>query len=91
MNNMYEDRELVNKILNGNKQAFSLLVKQYEKLVWRLVSRMVLDEDELKDICQEIFIKIYINLEKFKFDSKLSTWIATISYRLTLNHLKKSK
>lgn len=91
MNNMYEDRELVNKILNGNKHAFSLLVKQYEKLVWCLVSRMVLDEDELKDICQEVFIKIYINLEKFNFNSKLSTWIATISYRLALNHLKKSK
>lgn len=88
---MYEDRELVEKILNGNKQAFSILVKQYEKLVWCLVSRMVLDEDEIKDICQEVFIKIYINLEKFKFDSKLSTWIATITYRLTLNHLKKSK
>lgn len=56
MNNMYEDRELVNKILNGNKQAFSFLVKQYEKLVWCLVSRMVLDEDELK-----IFVRKYLS------------------------------
>jgi RNA polymerase sigma-70 factor (ECF subfamily) len=89
MDNMYDDRELVDKILKGNKAVFSIFVKKYEKLVWSIVSKMVLDKDEIKDICQEVFIKIYINLEKFKFDSKLSTWIATITYRLTLNHLKK--
>ena len=89
MNNMYDDRELVDKILNGNKTAFSILVKKYEKLVWYMVTKMVLDEDDVKDICQEIFIKVFVNLEKFKFDSKLSIWIATIAYRLTLNHLKK--
>ena len=88
---MYDDRELIDKILRGNKAVFSIFVKKYEKLVWSIVSRMVLDKDDIKDICQEVFIKIYINLEKFKFDSKLSTWIATITYRLTLNHLKKIK
>lgn len=91
MHNMYEDRELVDKILNGNKTAFSILIKQYEKLVWHIVAKMVLDEDEIKDICQEVFIKVYLNLDRFKFDSKLSTWIATIAYRLSLNHLKKTK
>jgi len=91
MVNMYEDRELVNKILNENKSAFSILVKKYEKMVWFMVSRMILDEDEVKDICQEIFIKVYLSLDKFNFESKLSTWIATISYRFSLNHLKKRK
>jgi len=91
MANMYDDRELIEKILNGNKTAFSLLIKKYEKMVWILVSRMVLDEDEVKDICQEVFIKIYINLDKFKFNSKFSTWLATIAYRLALNHLRKKK
>ncbi|MCG8309647.1 MAG: sigma-70 family RNA polymerase sigma factor [Cytophagales bacterium] len=88
---MYEDRELVNKILDGNKSAFSILVKKYERMVWFIVSRMVVEEDEIKDICQEVFIQIYLKLEKFNFDSKLSTWIATIAYRFTLNHLKKRK
>ncbi len=91
MANMYDDRELIEKILNGKKSAFSLLIKKYEKMIWILISRMVLDEDEIKDICQEVFIKIYINLDQFKFNSKFSTWIATITYRLTLNHLRKKK
>lgn len=88
---MYNDKELVDKILNENKSAFSILVKKYERMVWFLVSRMVLDEDEVKDICQEAFIKVYLNLDKFNFESKLSTWIATITYRITLNYLKKNK
>lgn len=91
MVNMYEDRELVDKIVNGNKEAFSILIKRYEKMVWFMVSRMVIDEDEIKDISQEVFIKVYLNLEKFNFDSKLSTWISTIAYRYTLNYLKKKK
>ena len=81
MIDMHEDRELVYKILNGNKSSFSILVKKYERMVWFMVSRMVIDEDEIKDICQEVFIKVYLHLEKFNFDSKLSTWIATITYR----------
>jgi len=88
---MYNDRDLVDKILNGNKAIFSVLIKKYEKLVWHIVAKMILDEDEIKDVCQEVFIKIYLNLEKFKFDSKLSTWIATITYRISLNYLKKVK
>ena len=91
MVNMYEDRELVDKIANGNKSAFSILIKKYEKMVWFMVSKMVLDEHEIKDICQEVFIKVYLNLDKFNFQSKLSTWIATIAYRFTLNQLKKKK
>lgn len=91
MGNMYEDKVLVNKILDGNKSAFSLLIKRYEKMVAFMVSRIVLEEADVKDVCQEVFIKVYLNLDKFKFDSKLSTWIATIAYRYALNHLKKKK
>jgi RNA polymerase sigma-70 factor (ECF subfamily) len=91
MGNMYQERELIEKILGGNKTAFSMLVKKYERLVWVMVSRMVPDEDEIKDICQEAFIKVYLNLDKFNFNSKLSTWIATIAYRQTLNYLKKRR
>ena len=43
----------------------------------------------LQDISQEVFIKVYQNLSKFKNDSKLSTWIARIAYRTALNHARK--
>lgn len=91
MSNMYEDKVLIEKILDGNKTAFSQLIKRYEKMVAYMVSRIVLDDDDVKDICQEVFIKVYLKLDKFNFESKLSTWIATIAYRYSLNYLKKKK
>ena len=88
---MYEDKVLIEKILDGNKASFSFLIKKYEKMVAFMVSRIIVDDDDVKDICQEVFIKVYLNLDKFNFDSKLSTWIATIAYRYSLNYLKKKK
>lgn len=88
---MYSDKELISKILEGNQNAFTLLVKKHERLVYHLVYRIVLDNEATKDICQEVFVKVYLKLEGFKFDAKLSTWIATIAYRYALNYLKKRK
>lgn len=91
MGNMYSDKVIVSKILEGNQNAFTLLVKKHERLVYHIVNRIVLDNEATKDICQEVFIKVYLKLEDFKFDAKLSTWIATIAYRNALNFLKKEK
>ena len=88
---MYDEHELVTKILNGDDRAFQLLVKQYQRLVWHVVAKMVHDQDDVQDISQEVFVQVYQKLESFRFDAKLSTWIATIAYRYTLNHLKKKR
>lgn len=88
---MYSDKELVDKILEGNRNAFALLVKKYERLVFHIVNRVVSDDEATKDLSQDVFIKVYLKLEDFKFDAKLSTWIATIAYRNALNYLKKTK
>ncbi|MTI32503.1 RNA polymerase sigma factor [Xanthovirga aplysinae] len=88
---MIDERTLVGSILNGNKEAFKLLVNQYQRLVLHMAARIIQDDHELEDLCQEIFIKVYEQLSKFKFQSKLSTWIATIAYRTAINHAKKNK
>jgi RNA polymerase sigma-70 factor (ECF subfamily) len=43
------------------------------------------------DICQDIFIKAYLNISKFKFDSRLSTWVARIAYTTCISHFQKKK
>lgn len=70
-------------------RAFELLVKQYEKLVFYVVGRMVRNEEDKADIGQEVFIKVHKNLHTFSFKSKLSTWIARIAYLTTVDYLKK--
>lgn len=88
---MFNEKEIVSRILKGDFRAFELLVEQYEKLVFFVVNRMVHHLQDKEDICQEIFIKVHQSLRKFKFQSKLATWIARIAYLTAVDHVKKSK
>lgn len=88
---MYPDHELIAKINAGNLHAFRLLVSTHERLVQRMVQQIVKDEDDQKDVCQEVFIKVYKNLKHFKREAKLSTWIAQIAYNSSLDFVKKTK
>nr|WP_294873180.1 sigma-70 family RNA polymerase sigma factor [uncultured Pedobacter sp.] len=88
---MLNEKELVAKILRGDARAFEALVKQYEKLVFHVTSRLIKNDEDATDICQEVFIKVYQGLNKFGFQSKLSTWIARIAYLTSINHLRKYK
>ncbi|WP_166670763.1 RNA polymerase sigma factor [Olivibacter sp. XZL3] len=88
---MYPDHELIAKINAGNLHAFRLLVSMHERLVQGMVRQIVKDEDDQKDVCQDVFIKVYKNLKYFKQESKLSTWIAQIAYTTSLDFLKKTK
>lgn len=56
---MMEERELVQRILAGNTNAFGHLVRQYEKLVFYVIRRLVSEQQDVEDICQEVFIKVY--------------------------------
>lgn len=85
------ETELIHQICNGNPQAFRYLVKQYERLVFHIAARLLNQQEDLEDVCQEVFMKVHQKLPEFRGDSKLSTWIATITYRVSVNHLKKRK
>jgi RNA polymerase sigma-70 factor (ECF subfamily) len=85
------DSELISQILNGNKNAFTFLVHRYQKLVLHITGRLIQRQDELEDVCQEVFLKVYQNLGKYRNESKLSTWIATIAYNSSINYLRKHK
>ena len=59
---MFSERKLIPDILNGDLKAFELLVKQYERLVFHVINRLVTDREDIEDVCQEVFIKIHKNL-----------------------------
>ena len=85
------DAELVDQILNGNINAFTFLVNRYQKLVVHITGRLIQRKDELEDVCQEVYLKVYQNLGKYRSECKLSTWIATIAYNTSINYLRKYK
>ena len=90
-NNLFSDKLIVEKIVSGNTQAFAIVVKNTERLVAQIVRKMVNNQEDQKDLAQEIYLKVYQNISSFKFQSKLSTWIGTIAYNATINHLEKKK
>lgn len=89
--NHFSDKVIVKNILNGNIQGFAIVVKNTEKLVAQIVRKMTTNEDDQKDLVQDIYLKVYQNLSSFQFNSKLSTWIANIAYNTTVNYLQKKK
>ena len=85
-----DDQSLVKSVLRGNNQAFEFLIRKYEKLVFHMIQKLTTDQIIVEELAQDVFMKVYEKLPGFRFDSKLSTWIATIAYRHTINSLRKS-
>jgi RNA polymerase sigma-70 factor (ECF subfamily) len=83
------ERRLVDRVLEGDREAFLQLIDQYRRLVQHVVYRMVDDGRDREELCQDVFVKVHRKLDTFRFESKLSTWIARIARNTCLNHLEK--
>ncbi|WP_250278510.1 RNA polymerase sigma factor [[Clostridium] colinum] len=85
------DYELVQKCLNGEKDYFSEIISRHKNLVYSVVLRMVNNQDDANDLAQEVFIKIYKNLDKYFPDFKFSTWIVKITTNHVIDYRRKKK
>jgi len=84
-----DERELVERILDGDREAFLTFIDRYERLVKHVVYRMVDDDRDREELCQDVFVRAHRYLDGFRFESKLSTWLARIARNTCLNHLEK--
>lgn len=78
------DQQLVERVQNGDKHAFDLLVIKYQRKLARLLSHFIRDAAEVEDVTQEAFIKAYRALPSFRGDSAFYTWL----YRIGINTAK---
>ena len=85
------DRKLVSKVLEGNSDAFKTIIVNTQGLVIQIIYKMIKNQEDRDDLAQEVFLKAYNKLGSFRFNSKLSTWIGTITYHTCLNFLEKKK
>ena len=88
-----EDQFILEKIRNAETidYGFNLLLREYQKRVYWVVRRMVIDHDDADDLTQEVFIKIYRHIESFQENSKLFTWIYRIATNECLSFLKRKR
>ncbi|WP_036181450.1 RNA polymerase sigma factor RpoE [Marinomonas sp. MED121] len=81
------DQELVERVQNGDKRAFDLLVLKYQYKVMGLIGRYVSDKHEVMDVAQESFIKAYRAIGNFRGDSAFYTWLYRIAVNTAKNYL----
>ena len=80
------DQQLVERVRQGDMQAFEMLVVKYQRRIERLISRFVRDVDLVPDIAQETFIRAYRAIPQFRGESAFYTWL----YRIAVNTAKKA-
>lgn len=81
----------VEALKEGNERAFRCLVEQERERLRRFVMRYVSDRDEAQNIVQETFAEAYRQIDRFRGDSKVSTWLFSIARHLSYGYLRKSK
>ena len=81
------DQALVERVKNGDKRAFDLLVRKYQHKIISVASRYVSDWSEAQDVAQEAFIRAYRAIGAFRGDSAFYTWIYKIAINTSKNYL----
>ena len=81
------DQALVERVQNGDKKAFDILVQKYQYRLTKLISRYVYDQSEVMDVAQEAFIKAYRALPSFRGESAFYTWLYRIGVNTAKNYL----
>lgn len=83
-----EDREIVEKVLSGDRDAFGILVERYQTKVYNMALRMVNNVDDAADMTQEVFLRAWKSLPAFQFESAFSTWLFRMTHNICIDHLR---
>lgn len=84
------DRELVAIAIDGFDGSFEELVRRYQRPISAYVYRMVGNYESALDLTQEIFIKVYNSLNRYRAEFKFSTWIYKIAHNAAVDHLRRT-
>jgi len=84
------DRDLVACAVDGREGSFEELVRRYQRPISAYVYRMVGNYESALDLTQEIFIKVYNSLSRYRSEFKFSTWIYKIAHNSAVDHLRRS-
>src|SRR5881398_4005338 len=83
------DYELVQSAVAGREASFEELVRRYQRPIAAYVYRMVGDYDAALDLTQEVFIKVYNSLARYRSEFKFSTWIYKIAHNVAIDYLRR--
>lgn len=85
------DKEIINLILEGDRNLYRKIVERYQTMVFRICIGFLHNKDDADDLTQDIFIQAYTSLSRFKGGSAFSTWLYRIAVNASLNRIRKAK
>ncbi|MCG7317055.1 RNA polymerase sigma factor [Brevibacillus laterosporus] len=88
---MQEDEEIIEQILQGNKEIYAQIIHKYKGKVASILTKMLGHSSNMQDIVQEIFIKAYYHLPEYQSQQKFSAWLYRISINRGLDEVRKRK
>ena len=86
-----EEQRVISAVLDGDADAYAMLVRRYQEPIFNLVYRMTQSHADAADLTQEAFIKAYEKLYRFREGKKFFPWLYTIALNHTRNHLRKGR
>jgi RNA polymerase sigma-70 factor (ECF subfamily) len=86
-----DEAVLIRRAQGGDRTAFDVLVRRYDRDVLRLAIKVVGSAEEAADLYQEAFLKVYRSLSRFRFESAFSTWLYRVVMNVCLDHLRRQK
>lgn len=86
-----QDISIIQKVLDGNTEAFGVLVDRYGTMVFQVIHRIIGNREESEDISQEVFIRAFRQLGQFRGDAAFSSWLYRIAWNLSLDRLDKRR
>jgi RNA polymerase sigma-70 factor, ECF subfamily len=85
-----QDASLIRSVLRGDLDAFAALVKRHESAIVNYIYWIVLNEQDAMDVSQEVFLKVYLSLDKYNPEFKFSTWLYAIAKNAAIDFLRRS-
>lgn len=86
---MTPDIDLVNRAAGGDHAAFHLLVKRHRAMIYRVAYQFAGNHHDAEDITQEVFIKVYRSLDRFRQDAQLTSWMYRIAMNACIDHKRR--
>ncbi len=88
---MTDENKLIKKAQKGDADAFEKIISEYQNVVYSIAYRYTDNAEDAADMSQEIFLKMFRNINTFQFKSKLSTWIYRVATNTCIDLVKKTK
>ena len=86
-----DDTYYINEILGGKSSSFAYLIEKYQQMAYNLTYRMIRNNEDAQEVCQDALLKAFRSLDTFHQQSKFSTWLYSIIYNTSISFLRRKK